>query len=174
MEDTKKSSKEKSLLNHLGTLSRHLVSNHHLENLSEFAVHDVCSQGSFDVRKAAYLVHNPDFDCIKGIAGYYHPEAFNQPDYWHNQKNFTSHMKQAEFNQKVRSYNKENFKTQDLKNGNVEELVDYLQMHDPSFHTWDSKHNNQGIFLFEGIDEHNVSKEHMLNFLHMLSFCPIF
>ena len=49
------------LLEKYSDFSQKLAQHHHLENLSEFLVHDVCDFNFFDLPKAAYLVNNPDF-----------------------------------------------------------------------------------------------------------------
>ncbi len=173
MAEKRKTNQESVLLHQLGSSSRKIVNNHHLENLSEFVLHDLCSEQGFGIQKGAYLVHNPDFECVKGIAGYHQPESYDSAS-WDNQKAFTSHMKQAEFNKKVRSYNQMNLKNPSLSDTNIDQLVDYLQISDPAYHVWDSKHNNKGIFIFESFDDQSAMKDHLLNFLHMLSFCPVF
>lgn len=174
MENKKRSEEESMLLHQLGDFSRNMVNNHHLDNLSEFVMHDLCSGQGFSIHKAAYLVHNPDFECIKGVAGYYHPESFDQGDSWTDQKKFTAHMKQSAFNQQVRSYSINSSDLGQLSDEKVKELIDYFEMSDPRYHTWESKHNNQGIFLFEGLQGQESVKKHLLSFLHMLSFCPVF
>lgn len=168
-----KNNEESRLLNQFGTFSKNMVDHHHLENLSEFVLHDLCSDSGFDIKKAAYLVHNPDFECVKGVAGFHQPESFAQSS-WQDHKGFTAHMKQAAFNQQVRAYNQENFPAKEVLDQNIEEVADYLNMSDPSYHVWNSKHNNQGVFIFEGLAGEELSQGHLRNFLHMLSFCPIF
>ncbi|MBI2352954.1 hypothetical protein HYV11_01775 [Candidatus Dependentiae bacterium] len=164
------------LLRHLGDASKNMVQHHYRDNLSEFMLHDLCSQNGFHLYKAAYLINNPDFACLKGVAGYYHPEIF-QNVIWENPKDFTSHMKKASFNQKVRAYLSDDIfvkEKNDLSKKKIYDLIDYLEIKDPVYHTWNAKHNNQGIFLFERPLDHVAGHEHLFNFLHLLSFCPIF
>ena len=165
------------LLHHLGNSSKHIIQHHHRDNLSEFMLHDLCSSQGFNLRKAAYFINNPDFICLKGVAGYYHPELF-QSSIWLNPKDFTAHMQKASFNQRVRSYMDSSLPAalhaQDFSKKKIHELVDYLEIEDAAYHTWDAKHNNQGIFIFERPREQVADHEHLFNFLHMLSFCPVF
>ncbi len=164
------------LLHHLGNASKHLIQHHYRDNLSEFMLHDLCSGQGFNLRKAAYLVNNPDFTCLKGVAGYYHPEVFEGTT-WSHPKDFTSHMQKSPFNQRVRSYLNSSLSSgqaKDISKKKIYELVDYLEIEDPAYHIWDAKHNNQGIFIFERPLDYAVDHEHLFNFLHMLSFCPVF
>lgn len=164
------------LLHHLGNSSKHIVQHHQRDNLSEFVLHDLCSEQGFNLRKAAYLINNPDFTCLKGIAGYHHPEVFDGVS-WLNPKDFTSHMQKAGFNQRVRSYTDNSLFATDAKElskKKIHELIDYLEIEDPTYHTWQAKHNNQGILIFERPQDQAVGQEHLFNFLHMLSFCPVF
>ena len=176
MVETKKLN-EIGLLHHLGHVSRRMVQNHHMDNLAEFILYDVCSDQGFNIRKAAYLVNNPDFSCLKGVAGHYNSEIFDQGSTWENPKDFTSHMQQASFNNHVRSYFDASLSMNDrlsLASGDMQQLVDYLEIDDPAYHMWNTKHNNHGVFIFEKPENHAVLQDHLLTFLHMLSFSPVF
>ena len=173
MSHTKNNSNEAAMLHKFGKFSRNMIDNHHLENLSEFVLHDVCSDDEFGIEKAAYLVHNPDFNCVKGVAGFHRQESFNSSS-WNDHKAFTSHMKQADFNQLVRAYSQENFNHKEISDQHIEQFAEALQIVDPAYHTWNAKHNNQGLFIFDGSANSQALKSHLQHFLHMLSFCPIF
>lgn len=174
--ELKKHTKDLILLHRLGDVSLKIANNHHLENLSEFVLHDVCSQDLFRIVKAAYLVNNPDFACMKGVAGYSNQENFAQGHGWQHQKDFTSHMKGAAFNQKVRQVNEMNMQSKvdfsDKKH--LYKLSDHLEIERPEFHLWNMKHDNQGILIFEKEDQNDPIFEHLPHFALMLSFCPIF
>ncbi|MCX5924233.1 MAG: hypothetical protein NTZ68_02330 [Candidatus Dependentiae bacterium] len=176
MDYIKSKNKEQELLSKLGGFSKNMVQNHHLENLSEFIIHDLCAQDAFNISKAAYLVNNPDFSCLKGVAGYHHPESFKQDNSWQLQKEFTSHMKQSDFNQSVRSVNDRSLFMGDngSEQNKVQELIQRFDMRDPVLHTWNMKYDNQGIFIFEKPEDSQIVQDHLLNFLHMLSFCSVF
>ena len=48
--------------------------------MSEFVLHDICNPNCFNLQKAAFLVDNPDFDCLKGVAGFSADEAYQKHD----------------------------------------------------------------------------------------------
>lgn len=176
MDNRRKQDSQVGLLSHLGNSSKYMIQHHHRDNLSEFVLHDLCSEQGFKIRKAAYLINNPDFACLKGIAGYYNPEMF-LGESWQNPKDFTSHMLKSPFNQHVRLFMDTSLPTinsKDFSKKQLQGIVDYLEIEDAAYHTWQSKHNNQGLFIFERPQDEIVHQEHLYNFLHMLSFCPVF
>ncbi len=174
--ELKKNNKDLVLLHRLGGVSLNIVNNHHLENLSEFVLHDICSEDLFRVIKAAYLVNNPDFACMKGVAGYHKDENFQKGHNWDNQKDFTAHMRQSLFNQKVRQINDVNMaSTLDKADKKIlYNLSDHLEIERPKFHIWNMKYDNQGILIFEKEHQDDTTFEHLPHFTSMFSFCPIF
>jgi len=174
--ELKKDTKDLVLLHRLGGVSSNIANNHHLENLSEFVLHDLCSKDLFRVNKAAYLVNNPDFACMKGVAGYSNQENFTKGHGWHNQKDFTSHMLQSSFNQKVRQINQTNSKARAdlLDKKYLYTLSDSLEIEHPEFHLWNMKYDNQGVLIFEKENKNDPVFEHLPHFASMLSFCPVF
>ncbi len=176
MDYIKNNNKEKELLARFGGFSKNMVKHHQLENLSEFIIHDLCSQDLFNINKAAYLVNNPDFKCLKGVTGYHQAEAFKKDNSWQSQKDFTSHMKDASFNNKVRSVADKSLILEDtrVEKNKIEDLMLQFQMKDPIFHVWDMKYDNQGIFIFERPEHSDIVEDHLLNFLQILSFCSVF
>lgn len=174
--ELKKHSNDLVLLHRLGGVSLKIANNHHLENLSEFLLHDLCSEDLFRVVKSAYLVNNPDFACMKGVAGYSKQDNFSKGQSWDNQKDFTSHMRQSLFNQKVRQINDVNMNVGiDLTDKKyLHKLSDQLEIEHPEFHVWNMKYDNQGILIFEKENHNDVSFEHLPHFASMFSFCPVF
>ncbi|MBP9765478.1 hypothetical protein KBD08_04040 [Candidatus Babeliales bacterium] len=170
--EPKRHSKEKMLLHKLGSFPQNIATNHYLENLSEFVLHELCSQDLFNLPKAAYLVNNPDFKCLKGVAGYDDKHAFNAGVNWQKHKEFTSHMKQSPFNQKVRLMYDSALSKHD--ENEMYALADVLEIEHPVYHIWDMKHENQGIFIYEKPESFDETHEHLIQFVPMLSFCPVF
>ncbi len=164
-----------ALLHHLGAASKNMVLHHHRDNLSEFVLHDLCVPQGFNMRKAAYLVNNPDFTCLKGVAGFFYPETFYET-MWQSPNDFTSHMQRSPYNQRVRSLMQESLPLgqKGFSKESLRTIVDYLEIQDAAYHTWQSKHNNQGLLIFEKPYEESSATPHLHDFLHMLSFCPVF
>lgn len=166
--------RERSLLKHLGNVSKMMVYNYSLDNLTEFVLHDLCSENGFNIHKAAYFVNNPDFECLRGVAGYARPEAYEQ-NHWGTMQDFSHHMQRSEFNQLVRTDQYLHFdKGAQSEKERVEELCHVLRLDNPLYHVWDLKHDNHGLFLYELDANDMYVDEHLFDYLHILGHCPIF
>ncbi len=177
MQSNNLETKETKLLKHLGNLRKMMVNNHDLDNLSEFVLHDLCTQSCFNLNKAAYFINNPDFRCLQGISGYHDKDLQTlSGSPWNNQKQFISSMQNSPFNQKVRKNCTTNFeKGKASEKYMAEKLADELEIHNPSYLTWDLKHANNGLFIYEAPQlEESYLQDHLFDSLQHLSFCPIF
>jgi len=165
-----------SVLMALSHLPRKMVSIHGQENASEFVLHDLCAANCFGLQKAAYFIDNPDFNCLKGVAGYNHENRYPGEDiYWNECDNFSCHMQDCSFNQNVRTMIRPSHKKNGIASEKiVDEIAKQLEFNNPSFYTWGLKHDNSGLFIYETHAETPELDEHMKNGLHLLSFCPIF
>ncbi len=177
MENKSCTVQEGKLLQHLGNLRKMIVHNHELENLSEFVLHDLCNGPCFQINKAAYFINNPDFKVLRGITGHHHQEHQAQlRDTWNNQKQFISSMKDSAFNHKVRTSHQESFERgRNSEKYMVQKLADQLEIEHPEYHVWDLKHANHGLLIYEPkIHDVHHAKEHLLDSLYYLSFCPVY
>jgi hypothetical protein len=169
-------SQHANILHHLSYLPRNILSLHGAENIPEFVLHDLCKKDCFNLTKAAYFVDNPDFDALKGVAGYSNTEDYQGAGMWENPKEFSDHMKNAPFNQKVRGLTLYSLKKKKLSHEDItKKISDTLGMKNPAVHSWDLKHDNHGFFVYE-LDE--VAEGQLRNYLEngvcMFGFCPIF
>lgn len=170
-------SKEK-LLQHFGNIRKMMIHNHELGNLSEFVLHDLCTGPCFQVNKAAYFINNPDFDLIRGISGYHQQEPNVQiQDIWNNQKQFIAGMQDSNFNKKVRSHNLHGAfeRGKSSEKYMVDKLADLLEINNPVYHTWNLKHANHGLLIYEPVvtDVEEI-QNHLLDSFYYLGFCPIY
>ena len=170
------SNKQYQVLMYLSTLPKKMVSLHGHENMTEFVLHDLCDEHCFNLNKAAYFIDNPDFDCLKGIAGFARDEAMKSCNIWQCPSEFSGHMQQSPFNQKVRGLVRNSIKHSSHEPKEiVETIADYLKLEHPSFCLWDMKHDNTGILIFDkACQEESIHEEYLQNGLSLLSFCPVF
>lgn len=167
--------KHNELLKKLSLLPRKIVQAHGTENVPEFVLHDLCNKNCFNLNKAAYFVDNPDFDWLKGVAGFSQAESFDDSnDIWSNRESFSQHMKDSSFNQQVR-----NLSLQSIKHG-PSQVVDVVQkialvlgLENPGYSSWSLKHDNHGLLVFEKPDQVFASEQDMENGLYLLGFCPV-
>ncbi len=166
--------KKHAILNHLSTLPQKLLSLHGTENTSAFLLHDLCNANCFDFSKAAYVVDNPDFDCLKGIAGFSAEEAYGK-DSWQTPELFVNHMQKAAFNNKVRSILKPSMARAKRSDADTSKLVaEYLGLERPAYCSWRMKHDNHGILVYETPASCAVNQDVILNGACLLGFCPIY
>lgn len=152
--------------------------NTNTHNISEFLLHEFCHEDVFNIKKAAFFIDNPDFDMVQGIAGFSQPESYKNTSapHWDQPRDFSEHMKKATFNNKVKSFCrcKSIKRNQDSYGTFLQEHAQDLNFVNPRICTWDLKHYNQGILMFELDHEPDESfQDHFENMLYMLSFCPV-
>ncbi len=160
----------------LSSLPRKILGLHGRDNVIEFVLHELGNPECFDLEKAAYIVDNPDFDCLKGVAGFCRPEAYQaKKNIWDEPEEFSKHMLTSQYNNKVRSF----YKHSCIKKGEPQEKIIQDIAHDlgfehPSFYAWQMKHNNQGLLLYEKHDDTACDCDYLLEGLCLIGFCPIF
>lgn len=177
MEHNEISPRQRKLLHNLTYLPHKIVSFAGKDNITEFVLHDLCNTNCFNLRRAAYLIDNPDFNCLKGIAGFSQEEMYQQQeDIWIIPEDFTNHMRKCAFNNKVRSITCES----KVKKGPftlqaIEDVAMNLGFQSCTFASWDIKHQNQGLLIYEKADTQDCeADEYLQNGLSLLSFCPVY
>jgi len=169
--------RQHEVLTRLSNLPRMILMLKERDNSPEFVLHDLCHPTCFNLHKAAYLVDNPDFDCVHGIAGFSRDEAtIDTDDIWENQDEFSNVMQASRFNNNVRQIERASLKR---SNGSeqevVQELAQLLDISQPTACTWNMKHDNYGMLIFEraAFDDSELD-EYLVNGVSLLSFCPIY
>jgi hypothetical protein len=169
--------RERKILNHLTYMPRKILNLYgQQDNITEFVLHDLCGKDCFNLEKAAYFVDNPDFDCLKGIAGFSRLEAYHDgSSIWESPKLFSEHMSRSPFNQKVRSLYKQSLKKSEISDEIIaHSIAQELGFKDHVFYSWNMKYQNHGILLFERSENDSCVEEHLLDGMSLLSFCPVF
>jgi len=164
------------VLTRLSSLPKKMISIHGRDNVTEFLLHELCHSKCFNLSKAAYIINNPDFDCLKGVAGHCHEQAMREENIWGVSDQFSSHMGASPFNQKVRSFNARSLKRDlELQKDTIAKFAYDHGFKNHDFSTWNMKHDNQGFFIYEKANnDDDVTDKHLLNSLSLLSFCPVF
>lgn len=160
------------MLQSLHQLPRNIMNIRDRHNIPEFVLHELCSDRCFNIPKAAYIIDNPDFRCIRGVAGFSADEGFSS-DIWQNPHEFSDHMNKAAFNTKVRSLcnKRENASGQEL----LDDIAKALGI--DSYNVCDlvMPHENHGYFMYETEElPDTMDRESLLNGVSILSFCPLY
>lgn len=164
------------VLNYLSTVPKRILSLSGTDNVTEFVLYDLCGENCFNLNKAAYFIDNPDFNCFKGVAGFLKEKAKQCEQRWDKPSTFNNFMRECSFNTKIRSIQRNSVrKTQASDEHIAEDLAQELGLSSYRFCTWNMKHDNHGLFIYEPVDKDDtVSDDYLVNGLYMLSFCPVF
>lgn len=166
--------KKHEILYRLSSLPAHLLKLQGNENISEFVLHELCDAGCFNITKAAYVVDNPDFDCIKGVAGFSLTEAFNAKRIWDDPQLFSEHMRKSVFNMKVRDFIKPSMRKSAQSDEYTSKLVaEFVGITKPAYCSWNMKHDNHGFLIYETQLSCPIDNEMLRNGACFLGFCPI-
>ena len=157
-------------------LPQQILSLHHIDNATGYVLHSLCDEGCLNLSKAAYFIDNPDFNCLQGIAGFSKDEEiYTCEKVLHDDGHFQDHIGRCAYNNKVRTVSVPSSR----RNGETTEqliarLADVLDMENPSCHTWDIKHDNFGVLIFERSDAADKQlHEEFLHGLSILGFLPV-
>lgn len=175
MEHNNNLTRHYQVLVNLAQLPAKILQHHSLNNIPEFVLHDLCNETCFNLSKAAYFVDNPDFNCLRGVAGYCKDEdCFGRDSIWCKPEQFTQHMQRSLFNQKVRSTNKSSIMHNSSgKEKALDSLAQELGIKNPSYSLCDLKHDNHGVFVFEKADTACDLDDYLHKSVSLLGFCPI-
>lgn len=164
------------LATHLFGLSHKILSHHDVDGLAPMVLHELGHANGFGFNKAGYLIDNPDFNCLKGVAGYCGDECHHhKADIWSSPHTFVDDMSNAEFHSQVAAFNHHSparMHSHEVDQAAMEEIGRMLGMCNPSCLTWKMKHGNNGIFLFEGDGQQLARRKDLLrNVVGLLSLC---
>jgi len=164
------------VIDRLRRLPRKMLLLHGSDNVTEFLLYELASKHCFDLKKAAYFIDNPDFNCLKGIVGISNTELHNIEDVWIDPDTFTKSMVESPFNQHVRSFT---YKSHKKNNESYEKIAtiiaNELGIEKHSFYFWDMKHDNHGFLICENNNniQEKLQDDLIIDGLSLLSFCPV-
>ena len=153
-----------------------ILLHHEVQDLPQIVLHDLSHNDVFNFDKAVYLVDNPDFDCLKGVAGYSSDECkFHKHDIWEDPDHFHQDMQPAGFNSQLTQFLRSGLKRKDINTHDDEDLTQLgqsLGLKNPAFLTWQMRHGNHGILIFETSEQILGKKQDLLKHAGpLLSLC---
>lgn len=158
----------------LSHLPRKMLTIHGHDQLPVFILHELCHEGCFNFVKAAYLVDNPDFDCMKGIAGVAREHVLTECSIWDNHDRLVSSVAGSPFNESVRNISLASARKNAVSDEETAKKVcTQLGMRCDGYCSWNMKHANHGLLVFERVATTPLAQEDLLNGASLLSFCPI-
>ncbi len=131
-------------------IPRHILSNRDIDGLAHVVLHAIGHDSHLGLNRAAYLVNNPDFNRLQGVAGFSKDECrFHDSDVWENPSAFSKRMEKAPFHQKIKTVVRQSFHKNMSPVHHAQLLSQELGMKMSDVHVWDTKQGNHGIFIFE-------------------------
>ena len=172
------SDEQRTFFDHLTALPRKILQHYEVGELPQIVLHQLCHPQCFSLKKAAFFIDNPDFDRFVGLAGFSHDECqYHQDDVWASPEQFQQDMKSASFNNEVKNlfYGSLSCSGDELAHSKaVKEACSSLDIQNPNVFTWNMKHGNHGILVFETEEEVTEDTQKMLGeAASLLSFCPL-
>jgi hypothetical protein len=160
------------LVSRLSTLPKRIVSIRDADYLAELVFCELCGQNCFDLKKAAYFLDNPDFDCCKGIVGI-NTSEFPLPiaEVWDNPAPVSEQLRRAPFYQKVRAVQHASA-TKNNSDYVLAEIAKMLGIENPHFCICHARHDNHGILISEQPVDEEVS-EYLEHGVSILGLCPL-
>lgn len=163
------------MLDSLSKIPLNILRLHGHQNVTDFVLYELCHERCFNLEKAAYFVDNPDFNCLKGVAGHARTERVNIADIWKDTDNVGHALLESPFNKQVRSYSSSSLKKEASDNELACKIAKDLGIKEYGYCSWGSKHDNHGILIYEKAkNDEAVDEERLLSGLSLLSFCPLF
>lgn len=163
------------LMSRLSSLPKKILSLHGNDHVTHLVMHELCNESLLNLNRAAYLVDNQDFNCLQGVAGFCKKEAYNGScDIWNNQQEFLDALNHSDFNNQVKNFNQGCLKKKSApEEERVQEIARSLNIENPGYYSWDMKHDNHGIFIFQKNDVPSAMLEYLSDTVCLLGFCPI-
>ena len=155
----------------LSALPQKMVLLHGMANMPDFILHDLSHQAFFNLKKVAYFVDNPDFNCCKGVTGF-HEEGECGHNVWQDPDNFNQYMRSLEFNQKVRQVSLPSLYATNRIDSVVQELSHELEIEQARVYSFPLKYGNHGILLIESKNA-LPSHDFLSQGASLLAFCPV-
>lgn len=182
MEQMNMSPRQQELFKRLARIPKRILAMYDNENIADFVLHDLCSEKTLNLSKAAYFIDNPDFDCFKGIGGYDNSESHILLDsIWTDVNGFQNHLNKCNFNKKVRTLSMDSIRLngaqEDILNKQLlKDISSQLGFTNPHYYIWKMKHDNMGIIIFQpalNSESLNIDEDALAS-LCVLGFCPIY
>lgn len=173
------SNEDYKLTSNLSALLHKVLNYYDVDGLSQMVLHELGHDNCFGLTRATYLVDNPDFDHLLGVAGYCKKDCpCHKQDLWKDPYSFKGDMKDAEYHNQVQKFLNNSLKRKEINLSNAKEVKDLgiqLGVVNPEFFSWTMKHGNHGILIFEQGEKpvKDWKRELLSNVAAILSFCGI-
>lgn len=143
---------EQALLSMLLDLPNKILHFHEIDGLAQMILHDIAHEGHFGFKRASYLIDSPEFDCLRGVAGYAGNECHHhKDDLWTEPSRFLQDMQEAEFHNTLITLEGKSVKRAQpaLHADLIRSIATKLGMINPWVYTQELRYGNHGILIVE-------------------------
>lgn len=142
--------RNEKLLNIFLKIPHKILHHHEHDALASMILHEIGSHLGFN--RATYLVDNPDFGCLKGVAGFCKDDCKEPKEgLWDHPEGFEKNMEQATFYSEVKKFMNQNVNRMEgeCDPNELVALGERLGIQNPQVFTWNMRHGNTGILIFD-------------------------
>ena len=141
------------LVNTLLSIPNKILNHHEVDGLVQMVLHELAHEQHLGLKRATYLVDSPDFDCLKGVAGFCRDECqMHKKDLWQDPHAFHADMHKASFHNDMQKMLRSSLRKGHLNPHHLHDIVAFgkdLGINNPEVHVWNLKHGNHGILIYE-------------------------
>lgn len=166
-----------SILMNLSSIPQKILSLHGRADVAEFVLRDLSHESCLNLKKAAFFVDNPDFNCLKGVAAYHCEENPTECEHlWDQPDEFMSKIQSSSFNKRVRDLWLPSMQRVEGSQAEIiQQIGNVLEIEKPLACALDVKYGNRGVLIFEKRDQDNLLIEkYVRQGVSLLGFCPIY
>jgi hypothetical protein len=141
----------------------------YVDNMAKLVIYELCSKNCFGLKKAAFLVNNPDFKWCRGVVGY---EAREDSLIVKNEADVINFFEQSLFHATTCAIEcvacEKNDSTVFAK------IAEHLHMPSHQVCTIPLKHGNEGLFVYEFFNTSDeLSVDIIQQIVALIGFCPL-
>lgn len=140
-----------SIIDQILQIPQQIIALHHTEGLVDLVLHNISKKDCLSLKRVAYLVDNPDFNHLQGVAGFcsaVETKSTCSEDF----SSAIEEIKNLDYNRKVKNISQESLRAKNVdltSPENLKNLCESLEISNPKVYSWDLKHNNCGILIVE-------------------------
>ncbi|MFH0898770.1 MAG: hypothetical protein V1855_04275 [bacterium] len=160
-------------------MPRKILENHEVDGLAQMVLHELGQKENLDLKRAFFLVSSPDFNYLKGVAGFCGNESSHCcKGMWEDTQMFYGHVQNTAFYADMKKLLQQERYHQDgalQKEEYLEDVGSILGMKSPQIHSWNLRNGNKGIFIFEEGSKKMCStdKDILDHITALLGLCPL-
>ncbi len=160
-------------------MPRKILDHHEVDGVAQMILHELGQQENLDFKKAFFLISSPDFNHLKGVAGFCRNESSHcRQKMWDDPTNFYQEIQKTSFHAEMKSLLQNDHYHHDgalHKDEHLQDIGKTLNMQSPNVYSWNLRNGNKGILIFEEGDKKVFSTDQDIldHVTALLGLCPL-